>query len=367
MHKDPCRSVPKPSWLLGGLLALSLSSATSAEETPSDDWVNRLGERIDALEREADGELGVHVRRLRDDSSFDHQGDRLWYLSSTVKIPVAVVVLQQVERGDLSLEDELTLEPSQRIDGAGDLLWQDPGARYSIDNLLERMLIDSDNIAADMLIGTIGIDTLNDRIQAMTQDGFFGDSPFEPFTTLAEVRYAVYGEIHPSARDLDREQLIEIAAAPIGPERVDALARTLNLSHDELQIDDMDTAYQRYYAKQLNSATLAGYSDLLASLVRGELLDDEHRELLYRDLKIDSYDAYRLEGGLPRSVDFIQKTGTQHRRACHMGVIRPDQPDEAIVVTACTAEMDEAGPSERLLERVGEAIDEILLSDEESA
>lgn len=140
-----------------------------------------------------------------------------------------------------------------------------------------------------------------------------------------------------------------------------ALARTLEVERDALDTDDMTTAYQRYYDTRVNSATLKGYADLLAALVRGDLINDEHRERLFENLKIDRYDAYRLEAGLPDDVAFIQKTGTQHQRACHMGVIRPDEPDNAIAIAACVEDMDEGAPAEALFERLGEAITETML------
>ncbi|REC95478.1 serine hydrolase [Kushneria indalinina] len=350
------------SFVTAGLLVLS-SAALYAEDTrPEENWVKTLGERITTLDNEAEGTLGVHVHRLADDTSLDHKSDRLWYLSSAVKVPVAIVLLQQVEAGERSLDDELTLEASQRIDGAGELLWVEPGQAYSLDNLLERMLIDSDNVATDMLIEAIGVDTLNGQLQQMTRQGFFGSSDFEPLTTLAEVRYSVYGDIHPDARTLDREQLVEIASAPIGDERVAALARTLDVDREALNTDDMTTAFDRYYDTRVNSATLKGYADLLTALVRGELINEEHRELLFDNLKIDRYDGYRLEGGLPQDVSFIQKTGTQHQRACHMGVIRPDEPDNAIVIAACIEDMDEGAPAEALFKQIGEAITETMLA-----
>ena len=50
------------------------------------------------------------------------------------------------------------------------------------------------------------------------------------------------------------------------------------------------------------------------------------------------YERYnRLEAGLPEDVPFIQKTGTQLERACHVGVIEPQDERRAIVVVTCAA------------------------------
>jgi len=62
-------------------------------------------------------------------------------------------------------------------------------------------------------------------------------------------------------------------------------------------------------------------------------------------------------------VTFIHKTGTQSLRACHAGVISPERRGErAIVVAACTADLDEQHEAGKVLQRVGRAITAALLS-----
>jgi beta-lactamase class A len=155
---------------------------------------------------------------------------------------------------------------------------------------------------------------------------------------------------------------VQLAAQPLGPRRVDALARTLSVRKAELRVQTLEEAYTRYYAKQLNSAPLSAYGGMLERLVTGQLVSATHLQRLFADLKYDSYDAYRLEAGLPRTARFIHKTGTQLQRACHMGVIHPqDGGRAAIVVATCAEGLDEHGEAGRAFEQIGRAITQTML------
>lgn len=334
-------------------LALALTSASLAQE---DGWAGRLQQQVERIDQAAPGRLGLYVKRLDTGETLSYQADRPWYLASSAKLPIAIAVLQEVEAGRRRLGDTLRLQETDKVDGSGPLVWQGAGTGHTLQSLLRGMLMASDNTAANMLVRSIGEERLNERAKAMLGRGF------ERLTTFTQVRYDVYAELHPDARRLRNPQLVEIAAAPLGPQRVEALRRALGKDKSALQVPTLDEAYRRYYERGLNAATLQGYGGMLEQLVRGKLLSPAHTERLFADLKIGSYDAYRLEAGLPRSVRFIHKTGTQFRRACHMGVIEPqDGGRAAIVVAACAEDLDEHKDAARLFEQVGRAITATML------
>lgn len=143
----------------------------------------------------------------------------------------------------------------------------------------------------------------------------------------------------------------------MGDKRVETLARTIGVDKADLRVKTMDEAYKRYYARELNSAPLTSYGGMLEKLVTGKLLSPAHQQRLFTDLKYATYDAYRLEAGLPRSERFIHKTGTQLHRACHMGVVNPqDGGRAAIVVATCTEDLDEHGEAGKAFEQIGRAL-----------
>ena len=311
-------------------------------------------ERIDA---ETPGRLGVYVKQLGTGETMSHGGDQFWYLGSTVKVLVAIAVLQQVDAGKVRLADTVTLADTDRIE-AGQVVWHARGTVYTVDALLQRMLGDSDNTAANMLIRTIGIERLNESAHAS-----MGAAGLKELTSFLKVRQDVYAEIHPDARKLSNDQLVRIAAAPLGPGRVEAVRRALGKKPAELDARTIDEAYDRYYRTGRNSATLEAYGAMLEKLVRGKLLSPESTQRLFVAMKIGIFTNYRLQAGLPRSVTFIHKTGTQYLRACHAGVISPENGGaRAIVVAACTADLDEQHEAGKVLERVGRAIADTTLA-----
>lgn len=344
------RRAPSFRGLCTGLALLAAEAALATA------WPEALRAEVERIDRSTPGQLGVYIKRLDTGETLSYNADRPWYLGSTAKLPVAIAVLQEVDAGKRSLGDKLVLQDQDRIDGSGNLVWQRSGTSWAVGVLLKRMLGDSDNTAANLLIRSLGVDQLNRSARAYLGNGF------NPLTDFSQVRYEVYAQLHPKARQLSNLDLVRLAAAPLGPPRVDALMRRLSIQRADLQATSLDEAYGRYYATRSNSATLSGYGAMLENLVRGRLLRPQTLQGLLVDLKFGTYDAYRLEAGLPREVRFVHKTGTQFRRACHMGVIEPqDNGRAAIVVATCAEDLDEHAQAGLAFESLGRAITATML------
>jgi beta-lactamase class A len=331
----------------------------TAQTSRAADWQADLRQRLDRIDSATPGRLGVYVKRLDNGEGTGYHADELFYLSSSVKVPVAIAVLRQVDAGKLTLQTPARLQESDKIDGSGDLVWDKTGSVYTVDSLLNRMLGVSDNTAANMLIRTVGEDELNSTAAQLLGKGF------ERITTLTDVRREVYAELHPDARKLTNRQLVEIAGAKQGPPRVEAVRRALDLPRSALKARSMDEAYDRFYKRNLNTATLEGYGGMLEQLVRGKLLSAKSTEALFGYMKFGKRGDYRLEGGIPMREMIIHKTGTQYRRACHMAVINPQQGGaKGIVVTTCASDMDDVKDAGGIFRRVGEAVSRTALADQ---
>jgi beta-lactamase class A len=342
----------------GTCLFLLLPGLLTSQTARSADWRDDLRQRINRIDSTSPGTLGVYVKRLDSGETVGHNADQIFYLSSSTKVPIALAVLQQVDAGKLTLQTQVKLLEADKIDGSGEVVWNDNGTSYSLDSLLTRMLGVSDNTAANMLIRTVGEDALNQSAAAVLGKGF------EKLTTLKEVRLDVYAEFHPDARKLTSRQLLQIAAAKQGPQRVETLRRALGVPRSALKVKTMDEAYDRYYRRNFNSATLEGYGGMLEQLVRGKLLSAKSQEALFGYMKFGRRGDYRLEGGIPRKEMIIHKTGTQYRRACHMAVINPQQSGtQGIVVTTCAKDMDDQNEAGKIFRRVGDAVAKTALVD----
>lgn len=333
------------------LFALILSSCALAK----DDWVVSLSNRIETIDRNTPGNLGVYIRDMEDGKTYRYGSERMWYLSSTVKVPIAIALLEMVEAGKVSLDDKLTLEESDFVDGAGDLLWMTPGTQYSVERLLNLMLIKSDNTASDMLIRLVGEEELNRWIEQRVAPEGFGR-----FTTLLDVRHEAYSEIHPNARLLTNKDFIELHSEMQREKRYSSFINKLGLRENEVNARDIPEAFERYYTQNLNSGTLDAFGLLLEQLANGELLSGEHTELLLGIMeKIETGDR-RIKAGLPAGLSFAQKTGTQVERACNVGIIEP-RAEHPLIITVCLVQFGNISNAEQAFQQIGEAVVEFGL------
>ena len=322
------------------------------------DWLNPLSAAIGDIDADMPGRFGVYVRRLGEEAgSLDLGDDHAWYLSSTVKVPVAIAVLEQVDAGRLSLDQELELRESDFVDGAGDMLGREPGERFSIATLLEKSLRDSDSTATDMLIRQIGEVDLNRRIRDWVGRGF------GRITTILQVRYDAYGALHPRVVELSNMDLVGLRQADDRDARLDALADLLEVGREDLDAESLEAVFGRYYETGANSAPLEMFADMLQMLVAGELLSEESTQLLLDHMRAISTGDRRIQAGLPAGTDFAQKTGTQIARACNVGVINPDAVEEgATIVVACAEDYDDIAEAEGAFQALGRALAEAGLA-----
>jgi beta-lactamase class A len=324
--------------------------AQAARSDPA--WIASLAREVDDIDAAMPGNFGVHVARFGAAAgTLDRGGDRRWYLSSTIKVPVAIAVLEAVDAGRLSLDEELVLAQTDFVDGAGDLLQHKPGARFSIATLLEKSLRSSDSTATDMLIRRIGEDHLNGRIAVWVGDGF------GPITTILQVRYDAYGALHPGVAELDNIAIVKLRNAEAGEPRLQALADALGIPRAELPAGSLEAVFDEYYRSGRNAATLSAYSRLLERVAAGELLSSASRRLLLEHMRAITTGDRRIAAGLPPGTDFAQKTGTQLARACNIGIVDPDLGREgATVVVACAEDFDDLSQAEAAFQSLGRAL-----------
>ncbi|MCD9124318.1 serine hydrolase [Luteimonas fraxinea] len=337
--------------------AQSIVDAALQADAP---WVAALDTRVAALDDAMPGRFGVYVRHYgAQPGTLDRGDDRAWYLSSTIKIPVAIAVLEQVDAGTLSLDETLTLAQTDFVDGSGDMLEHKPGETFSIAALLEKSLRDSDSAATDMLIRKVGEDHLNARIRDWTGGGF------GPVTTILQVRYDAYDPVHPGVAQLDNMAIVRLRNADAGEPRLQALAQELGVPRADLDADTLESVFDAYYRGDRNTATLPAFATVLDRLAAGELVSADSTRRMLDHMRAISTGDRRISAGLPPDTDFAQKTGTQLRRACNVGVIDPGRAREgATLVLACAEDFDDITQAETAFQGLGRALGDTVLDAE---
>ncbi|MFQ4138716.1 serine hydrolase [Nodosilinea sp. PGN35] len=87
--------------------------------------------------------------------------------ASTIKVPILVAFLQQVDAGTLALNQSIALQEEYMASGSGTLRGEAVGTEYTALDLATRMIVTSDNTATNMIIAALGgLEALNQTFAA---------------------------------------------------------------------------------------------------------------------------------------------------------------------------------------------------------
>lgn len=118
---------------------------------------DRVSERVDAFP----GVAGVCVQDLGRGYGFSIRGDDLFPTASTIKIHVLTQILLRAERGELDLDQMLTLTPEMHVPGSGVITYLEGSIEISLRNVAILMILVSDNTATNLCIDLAGIQATN--------------------------------------------------------------------------------------------------------------------------------------------------------------------------------------------------------------
>ena len=107
------------------------------------------------------GSAGVVIKDLKMGWEFSHNKEVCFPSASLVKLPIMAAVYNAAQEGKINLKDTLVLKTSYKAPGSGELKNKPFGSTYSVEELVELMITQSDNTAANMLINLLGFDYLN--------------------------------------------------------------------------------------------------------------------------------------------------------------------------------------------------------------
>ena len=125
-----------------------------------------LEKRIDAELCGLDATMCVYADDLRG-HVVERGADEPFESASTIKIFVLGCLYDQAEQGKARLDEVLTYEEKHFVDGSGMIRSLGPGAQLRAADVATLMIICSDNIATNMLIDYLGLDTINAFIRSI--------------------------------------------------------------------------------------------------------------------------------------------------------------------------------------------------------
>jgi beta-lactamase class A len=137
---------------------VSASTPTPLEINP-DDWQSFAG-AIRQRARRYGGTVGYIVKDMHSGRIVSSNDSKVFLSASLIKLPILVATFQAVDDGLVTLNQTFTLRREDKKGGSGVLKYAAPGTVLTLRELLEYMIIQSDNTAAELIIQQLGFDYL---------------------------------------------------------------------------------------------------------------------------------------------------------------------------------------------------------------
>ena len=128
---------------------------------------NGLKTSIEQEIRRFHGESAVWVEDLDTGWTTGYHQGKVFPAASVVKIPILAACYEAAARGQLRLDEPVTLRGADKVYGSGVLKAEPGGSVHTVDQLIELMITRSDNTATNLLIQKMGFGPLNQAFRRM--------------------------------------------------------------------------------------------------------------------------------------------------------------------------------------------------------
>ena len=143
-------------------------SAQKTSATSQTFWIAELQQDVEALVEPYGGLVSVYAAALDPvtfatlDGEVAVAPDTRRVAASIIKLPILACALETVAAGELSLDEQITVTQQDIVGGSGSIQACGAGVSYSVDELLRAMIAQSDNVAANLIIGRLGMGAVNE-------------------------------------------------------------------------------------------------------------------------------------------------------------------------------------------------------------
>jgi len=286
--------------------------------------------------------MGIAAIHLESGRAVYQNPDDVFPMASTYKVPIAVKLLQLIDAGERSLDDMIEIQPwdiapPQSHSPTTNLL-DDPGVLLSLHNLLEVMLIHSDNSATDICLRQAGgAGAVTDLMAALAIDGLRIDRP----TLELIADYLGIGAL-PPIEEITVERFEELYAAV--PE------------------EGREAAAEAFASDHRDTSTPRAMAYLLVKIARHEILTPESCDRILDIMRRCETGVDRLKGVLPPDTDVAHKTGTIGGTTNDVGIITlPGDAGRVVVVAFVKDSTIDIPLRERAIAEVARAAHDFFL------
>lgn len=140
------------------LLVVLLAPVAAAAQVPRSNLAVALEAELDRIP----ANTGLYLKHLKTGEEAAIRADSSFNSQSVIKVAIMVRAFQLAEQGKLDLNERVTLTRELLRDGSGILQFSDLGIAPTLRDLIQHMVITSDNLATDILATRVGgVEALN--------------------------------------------------------------------------------------------------------------------------------------------------------------------------------------------------------------
>lgn len=112
------------------------------------------------------GKIAIYYDDLKGNTIKINENEK-YNSASCIKIFILIELFNQINKGVINREKELTYEEKDYVNGSGILRYLSKGIKLPILDIATLMMIISDNVATNILIDFLGIENINKNIENM--------------------------------------------------------------------------------------------------------------------------------------------------------------------------------------------------------
>jgi len=282
-----------------------------------------VSQKIEKLSEGLVGRIGVAAQEIGSGETITINGDESFVMASTYKVAIAVALLDRVDKGELKLTDLIDLPQEEMVVGTNAIAesYVHPGVQFSVANLIEVMITESDNTATDFCLKLAGgQEAVNKKLRSL------GITALRVDRATSEILRDFYGL----------------------PDKAYFSVVTKAIADDPSLLAKMTQPNMEFEKDPRDHATPKAMLELLLAIDAGKAMSAESTKFLLGVMSRTRTGAGRLKGLLPKGTPVAHKTGTIGGVANDVGYVTlPDGRRFAIAVytkssTTSTSDQDRA-------------------------
>ncbi|HZU24537.1 MAG TPA: serine hydrolase [Bryobacteraceae bacterium] len=152
------------------VLLATFAVLATAQTAVSRLWEDKLQDKVRSLDHSLNGVIGLAAIDLFSGRTIVYNGDIPYPTASTIKIAIMIQLFRDEHAGRVHFDDKVTLNAKENAGGSESPLQTELNkgeVTLTVHDLLENMIVYSDNSATNKLIDVIGMDRVNQLVRSL--------------------------------------------------------------------------------------------------------------------------------------------------------------------------------------------------------